>query len=83
MTYKLAGEVNIPVGTPVKMTIDAYLRDCHAKVHSAGHLIDLAVERLSIFIDIQSMSGLQARDIISLMVHTWSTRERLRILKKQ
>ena len=47
MTYKLGGEANIPVGTPVKMIIDGTLRESHAKVHSAGHLIDLAVERMS------------------------------------
>ena len=47
MRYKLAGEANIPVGTPVKMLIDGPLREAHMKVHSAGHLIDLAVQRLS------------------------------------
>ena len=43
MTYKLGGNVNIPVGTQVKMTIDEQLRNNHAKIHSAGHLLDLAV----------------------------------------
>lgn len=45
--YKLGTEVNIPVGKQVKMLVDPTVREAHMKIHSAGHLIDLAVQRLS------------------------------------
>lgn len=62
------------MGTPVRMAIDPALRELHMKIHSAGHLIDLAVERLSIKSLMKSMSGQQERAIISLMVHMWNIR---------
>ena len=47
--YKLPAEAeNIPVGANVTMSIDGPLRETHIKIHSAGHLLDLAVQRLSI-----------------------------------
>lgn len=50
--YKLGSEANILVGTQVKMIVDPAIRDTHMKIHSAGHLIDLAVQRLSNFLSI-------------------------------
>jgi len=46
--YKLPAEAEaLPIGSKVNMSIDGALRELHAKIHSAGHLIDLAVQRLS------------------------------------
>ena len=46
--YKLVEEAQaLPVGSNVEMIIDENTRNIHAKIHSAGHILDLAVQRLS------------------------------------
>lgn len=47
LLYKLANDADIPMGSPVKMIVDPAIREAHMRIHSAGHLIDLAVQRLS------------------------------------
>lgn len=80
--YKLGTEANIQVGTQVKMIVDPAIRDTHMKIHSAGHLIDLAVQRLSNIVSIQNISGLLGRGITLWRGPTWSTKVSLKTLKK-
>lgn len=40
----------VEVGDEVRIEIDKETRVKHARLHSAGHLIDLAVQRLSNFL---------------------------------
>jgi Ser-tRNA(Ala) deacylase AlaX len=64
--------------------IDEATRVRHAKLHSAGHLIDLAVQNLGIFIIIIKVSdGKQQKAIISKMVHTSNTKVQMKIYNKK
>lgn len=70
-----AEAADLPVGAKVVMNVDPALREIHARIHSAGHLIDLAVQRLSIYAEMQSMNGKQLKDITLQMVLMSSTKE--------
>ena len=65
------------------MIIDHELRDKHARIHSAGHLVDLAVDRLSKFLIRKNTSGKQGKDIIFWMDLTCSIKGNLKMLSKQ
>lgn len=59
----------------MRIEIDKETRVKHARLHSAGHLIDLAVQRLSKFFSvIKSMSGRRLRGTILPIIHMLSTR---------
>lgn len=82
--YKLPAEAELlPVGGEVEMVVDADLRQTHAKIHSAGHILDLAVQRLSKSGIIESIRGKQARDITSPTAHMSNTRGFSRMVKRQ
>lgn len=82
--YKLPPEAELlPVGGQVEMIVDADLRQTHAKIHSAGHILDLAVQRLSTSRLIESIRGKQARATILPTVPTSSTRGSSRMVKRQ
>lgn len=64
--------------------IDEATRVRHAKLHSAGHLIDLAVQNLGIFIKIiKALDGKQQKVIILKMVHMYSTKVQIKIYNKK
>ena len=63
------------------MVVDQGTRDLHAKIHSAGHLIDLAVARLSKVCNMKNTIGLLEKGIILLTDLTWSIKELLKTLK--
>lgn len=82
--YKLPAEAELlPVGGEVEMVVDADLRQTHAKIHSAGHILDLAVQRLSKCGLIQSIRGKQARGITSPTDLMSNTRGSSRMAKRQ
>ena len=81
--YKLPAEAELlPIGGEVEMVVDADLRQTHAKIHSAGHILDLAVQRLSKSAFIQSIRGRRARAITSPTGLMSNTRGFLRMVKR-
>lgn len=48
--YKIDQNEELSVGDQIKVEIDKETRIKNAKLHSAGHVIDLAVQRLSKFL---------------------------------
>jgi len=65
------------------MEIDEQTRIKHAKLHSAGHLIDLGVQRLSTSLFMQNFSGRLPRGIILRMDLTFSTGGSCRMGRRQ
>ena len=82
--YKLPAEAELlPLGGQVEMIVDAEIRQTHAKIHSAGHILDLAVQRLSKRRLIKSIRGKQARGTTSPTDPMSSTRGSSRMVKRQ
>jgi Ser-tRNA(Ala) deacylase AlaX len=48
ITYQISPEHDLKIGDVVIMKIDKDLRIRNAKLHSAGHILDLATQRLKL-----------------------------------
>lgn len=73
----------VKIGDEVKIMIDEVVRKKHAKLHSAGHLIDLAVQNLGTSCASKVTGGRLPKGIISKMAPTSSTKAPIKTWNKK
>ncbi len=73
----------VKIGDEVKITIDENVRNRHAKLHSAGHLIDLAVQNLGTRNDRKDTDGRLPKGTTFKMDHMSNTKVQIRIYSKK